>query len=286
MFLKKYINVLTIAGSDSSGGAGIQADIKTFSSLGCYGMSVITAITAQNTQIVSDILPLPAEIIKKQADAILSDIKVDAIKIGMLHSIETIRIVKNIIETNQLKNIILDPVMVATSGDLLISKDAIDVLIYELFPLVDIITPNQIEAEIILNTQLKTIDDLKNNVIQLLNYGNKSVLLKGGRLEGKYVYDFYCDLSDRKIHLFKNNKIDSHNTHGTGCSLSSAITAILAKENNLLTAVTKGIEYTHNAILEGQYVKTGNGHGPINHFFNPLKLIKTETNEIYKSTLG
>ena len=272
--MKTYKRVLTIAGSDSGGGARIQADLKTISSLGCYGTSVITAITAQNTIGVTAIHPVPPEIVGKQLDAVLSDIGTDAIKIGMLHSAEIIKTVASALKKFRLKKIVLDPVMVATSGDKLIEDHTVDALIGYLFPLAEIITPNIPEAEILTGSKILTRDDMNDSAIELLTYGSSSVLLKGGHLKGDVLYDIYVH-RDRKdsIRIFNNKFINTNNVHGTGCTLSSAIASFMAHGEATEIAVEKAIIYLHGAIQYGMNYATGHGHGPVNHFFNPQKLI-------------
>jgi hydroxymethylpyrimidine/phosphomethylpyrimidine kinase len=272
--MKTYKRVLTIAGSDSGGGAGIQADLKTISSLGCYGTSVITAITAQNTIGVTAIHPVPPEIVEKQLNAVLSDIGADAVKIGMLHSAEIIKTVAGTLKKFRLKKIVLDPVMVATSGDKLIEDNTVDALIGYLFPLAEIITPNIPEAEILTGSEIRTRDEMNYSALQLLNYGSKSVLLKGGHLKGDILYDIYVHkLRKDNIRIFNNRFINTNNVHGTGCTLSSAIASFMAHGEETEVAVEKAIIYLHGAIQHGMNYRTGHGHGPVNHFFNPQKLI-------------
>jgi hydroxymethylpyrimidine/phosphomethylpyrimidine kinase len=189
--MKKYKKVLTIAGSDSGGGAGIQADLKTISALGCYGTTAITAITAQNTIGVNAIYPIPADIVEKQIEAVVSDIGTDAVKIGMLHSVEIIMTVHKVLTKLKIKNIVLDPVMVAASGDKLIEENTLDALTGYLFPIVDIITPNIPEADILLGGIINKKDDMIESAGNLLKFGSKAVLLKGGHLKGKLLFDVY-----------------------------------------------------------------------------------------------
>jgi hydroxymethylpyrimidine/phosphomethylpyrimidine kinase len=272
--MKTYKKVLTIAGSDSGGGAGIQADLKTISSLGCFGTSVITAITAQNTIGVTAIHPVPPEIIEKQLNAVLSDIGTDAVKIGMLHSVEIIKTVAGALKKFKLKKIVLDPVMVATSGDKLIEDNTVSALIRYLFPFAEIITPNIPEAEILTGFKIITRDDMNDSALKLLTYGNSSVLLKGGHLKGDVLYDIYVHkVRKGNIRIFKNRYINTDNVHGTGCTLSSAIASFMAHGEETEVAVEKAINYLQGAIQHGMNYRTGHGHGPVNHFFNPKKLI-------------
>ena len=265
----RYVRVLSIAGSDSGGGAGIQADLKTFSALGCYGMTAIAAITAQNTCGVRAIHPVPAEMLKAQIDAVVQDIGVDAVKIGMLASPETVRVVADAIRSYQLPHVVLDPVMVATSGDRLIATETADALVRELFPLVELITPNLDEAGWLLERRIEGIAALDAAAQQLLALGAPAVLLKGGHLPGDWVVDLLVDrngLSQR----FESARIVTHNGHGTGCTLSSAIAAELAAGAELPQAVANARSYILGAIAAGAEVRTGSGHGPLNHGYAPL----------------
>ena len=271
--MKTYKKVLTIAGSDSGGGAGIQADLKTISSLGCYGTSVITAITAQNTLGVTGIHPIPADIVRKQLDAVLSDIGTDSVKTGMLHSAEIIKTVAKTLKKFRLKKIVLDPVMVATSGDMLIENNTVDALTEYLFPLAEIITPNIPEAEILTGKKIIDRDDMIDSALKLLDYGSESVLLKGGHLNGEILYDIYIHRDRRDdIRIFSNKFISTNNVHGTGCTLSSAIASFMAHGFETEDAVEKAIIYLHGAIQHGKDYRTGHGNGPVNHFYKPKKL--------------
>ncbi|MCF8233127.1 MAG: bifunctional hydroxymethylpyrimidine kinase/phosphomethylpyrimidine kinase [Bacteroidales bacterium] len=265
--IQYYKKALTIAGSDSGGGAGIQADLKAFSANGVYGMSAITAITAQNTEGVRDIHPVPVEIIESQIDSVMEDIGTDAVKIGMLHSSQVIKTVLRSLQKYQMHNVVLDPVMVATSGDKLLKDDAIETLIKELLPVASVITPNIPEAEIILDKKINTKEDFKNAARELSQTGAESVLLKSGHFKGNELTDiFYISSQDELIEIpFK--RIDTKNTHGTGCTLSSAVASWLALGYTLKEAIRKGMEYTHQAILEGSTYQIGKGHGPVHHFY-------------------
>ncbi|PWE00110.1 bifunctional hydroxymethylpyrimidine kinase/phosphomethylpyrimidine kinase [Marinilabilia rubra] len=266
--MKKYNTTLTIAGSDSGGGAGIQADLKTFSACGCYGMSVITAITAQNTQGVSDIYPVQISTIDKQLDAVLSDIGADAVKIGMLHSSEVINLVAEKIKEYNIKNLVIDPVMAATSGDKLLQDEAIAALKNELLPLAAIITPNIPEASILLGREIHSQLDLPEVAKQLSFNQNVSVLLKAGHLTEDELVDVFYDAEKEEIIRLPSHRIKTLNTHGTGCTLSSAIAAHLSKGKNLQTAVKQGKEYIDQAIKAGRDYQIGHGHGPVHHFHN------------------
>ncbi len=264
-----YLRVLSIAGSDSGGGAGIQADLKTFSALGCFGMTAIAAITAQNTCGVRAIHAVPAEMLKAQIDAVVQDIGVDAVKIGMLATPETVRVVADAIREYQLPHVVLDPVMVATSGDRLIAPETADALKSELFPLVELITPNLDEGGWLLGRSIDGLNALEDAARELLALGAPAVLLKGGHLPGDWVVDQLVErggLSQR----FESTRIVTHNGHGTGCTLSSAIAAELATGACLADAVARARSYILGAISAGAHVRTGAGHGPLNHGYAPV----------------
>jgi len=271
--MKKYKKVLTIAGSDSGGGAGIQADLKTISALGCYGTTAITAITAQNTLGVKAIYSIPPDIVEKQIEAVLNDIGTDAVKIGMLHSVGIIMNIHKVLTKLKVKNIVLDPVMVAASGDKLIEDNTLDALTGYLFPIADIITPNIPEADILLNGIITTKDDMVESAKNLLKFGSRAVLLKGGHMKGDILFDVYSGKNrNGDVKIFENRKIDTRNVHGTGCTLSSAIASFLARGYTMDTAVESAIGYLHSALDSGKEYITGHGHGPVNHLFNPEKI--------------
>jgi len=263
-----YPRVLSIAGSDSGGGAGIQADLKTFSALGCYGMTAITAVTAQNTLGVRAIHALPADMLAAQIDAVLEDIGADAVKIGMLHSPELVRVVAQAIQKFKLQRVVLDPVMVATSGDRLIAADTMAVLVNELFPLVSLVTPNLDEAEWLLGRPIDGIDALPAAAQALCDLGAQAALLKGGHLQGAQVVDVLLQPGQPLLTL-QSSRIESRNVHGTGCTLSSAIAAHLALGLPLQEAVQQGRQYIVAAIEAGAGIATGQGHGPLNHGHAP-----------------
>jgi hydroxymethylpyrimidine/phosphomethylpyrimidine kinase len=266
-----YPRVLSIAGSDSGGGAGIQADLKTFAALGCYGMTAITAITAQNTVGVRAIHGVPPEILKSQIEAVVEDIGVDAVKIGMLHSPEVVGVVAWAIRHYGLKQVVLDPVMVATSGDRLIAQETIQVLVRELFPLVSVITPNLDEAELLLGRSIDGLAALEPAAGELLALGTRAVLLKGGHLKGDQVVDVLLQPGQATLRL-ESARIDSRNVHGTGCTLSSAVAAHLALGFDLSTAVRQARDFILSAIASGAQVQTGHGHGPLNHGHAPVPM--------------
>ncbi len=277
-----YPRILSIAGSDSGGGAGIQADLKTCSALGCYGMTAITAITAQNTCGVQGIHAIPPEMLRQQIDAVVSDIGVDAVKIGMLHDPEVVHIVAQAIRQYRFKHIVLDPVMVATSGDALIARETIAVLVDELFPLVSVITPNLDEASLLLARPIQYVDELNTAAQDLQALGAPAVLLKGGHLaeqpngnsNGAQVTDvlLYAQDGEMRTQTYTNPRILSRNTHGTGCTLSSAIACYLALGESLPDAVAQARAYIVQAIEQGKNVHTGQGHGPLNHGFAPVAM--------------
>jgi hydroxymethylpyrimidine/phosphomethylpyrimidine kinase len=263
--------VLTIAGSDSGGGAGIQADLKTFAALGCYGTSAITALTAQNTVGVQGIHAVPAEFLKAQIQSVLDDIGVDAVKIGMLHAPGIVEVVAWAIDHYKLTNVVLDPVMVATSGDRLIASETVQVLVHELFPRVSVITPNLDEAALLLGRDIPNADALDIAAQDLLAMGARAVLLKGGHLAGDEVVDLLADASG-PLQRLASRRIASRNVHGTGCTLSSAIAAHLALGHGLSEAVSLARAFILEAIAQGADVTTGQGHGPLNHGFAPVPL--------------
>jgi len=270
----RYARVLSIAGSDSGGGAGIQADLKTFSALGCYGMTAITAITAQNTCGVTGIHGIPPEMLKAQIDAVVQDIGVDAVKIGMLHSPDVVHVVAEAIRTYQLPHVVLDPVMVATSGDRLIAQETVAVLVQELFPLAEVVTPNLDEAGWLLGRRIEGVEALELAAQDLLRLGARAALLKGGHLPGDWVVDVLAvqggEHAQGQGHRLQSQRIATHNGHGTGCTLSSAIAAQLALGQPLQQAVEQARAYILGAIAAGADVTTGHGHGPLNHGYAPV----------------
>jgi hydroxymethylpyrimidine/phosphomethylpyrimidine kinase len=265
----RYARVLTIAGSDSGGGAGIQADLKTFAALGCYGMSAITALTAQNTVGVQGIHAVPPAFLKSQLQSVIEDIGVDAVKIGMLHEPGVVEVVAWAIEHYHLQRVVLDPVMVATSGDRLIADATVRVLVDQLFPLATVITPNLNEAALLLERSIQSVDDLSAAAHALLAQGAQAVLLKGGHLPGEQVVDILARSGQADM-VLASTRIPSRNTHGTGCTLSSAIAAQLALGLPLEQAVRAARAYILAAIQAGASVQVGHGHGPLNHGHAPV----------------
>ncbi|MCA0937481.1 bifunctional hydroxymethylpyrimidine kinase/phosphomethylpyrimidine kinase [Vibrio alginolyticus] len=259
--------VLTIAGSDSGGGAGIQADIKAMSATGSFACSVITAITSQNTQGVSAIFPIPLEHVESQLDAVFTDLNIVAVKIGMLADANIIKVVANKIKQYQPKHLVIDPVMVATSGDLLLEHSAIDTLKHELIPLADIITPNLPEGAALTGKPVPTSEDEMSEMItDLRALGAKAVLLKGGHLEKDENSNDLLIMQDSS-ELISAKRFPTHNTHGTGCTLSSAIASYLGQEYDLPKAVYLAKQYISQAIAHADELDVGKGHGPVHHFF-------------------
>lgn len=270
-FTHQYPRLLTIAGSDSGGGAGIQADLKTFSALGCFGMSAITALTAQNTTGVRAIHGVPPDMLAGQIDAVVEDIGVDAVKIGMLHSPEVVQTVAEAIDRHALTRVVLDPVMVATSGAVLIDRPAIAALVRDLFGRAVLITPNLDEASLLVSRTLANEQDMQAAALELLAKGANAVLVKGGHLAGDVVSDL-LQVAGAAPHWMRAPRIATANTHGTGCTLSSAIAAYLALGHTLVDAVEAARLYVRGALAAGASVKTGQGSGPLNHGFAPLPM--------------
>jgi hydroxymethylpyrimidine/phosphomethylpyrimidine kinase len=270
MSQKKYYRALTIAGSDSGGGAGIQADMKTFAALGCYGLSVPVALTAQNTLKVAGIVNVDPDFVSLQIDTVMEDIGVDAIKIGMLGNVEVIRAVAARLEAFQPPNVVLDPVMVAKSGDKLLKDDAVEALVRKLFPLVDVVTPNLYEAEVLLGQTVATPEQMEKAGRRLLDMGPGAVLVKGGHGQSKNECSdclvARAPAGETLTEWFISRRIDTHNTHGTGCTFSSAIAAYLARGNSVRYSVSRAKEYISGAVEAGSVYRLGSGHGPVHHF--------------------
>ena len=259
--MKIKSKILIIAGSDSSGGAGIQADIKTVTALGGYAMTAVTAVTVQNTKGVSAVIPIKPKEIGKQILFTCKDIKPNAIKIGMLHSSQVIMSVVNALKKVKTSKIVLDPVMVAKGGARLINQSAIKTLKDKLIKKAYLITPNIPEAEVLTKTKIKNLEDMIHAANILIKFGVRNVLLKGGHRKSKYMEDIL--LNRKEIKIFKNKKIKTRNTHGTGCTLSSAIATFLSCGKPLKKSCELGIKYVNQAI--GSNPNYGKGHGPINH---------------------
>ncbi|WP_461535987.1 bifunctional hydroxymethylpyrimidine kinase/phosphomethylpyrimidine kinase [Spongorhabdus nitratireducens] len=258
---------LTIAGSDSGGGAGIQADLKAFSALQAYGCSVITALTAQNTQGVQGIFDVDPAFIALQLESVFSDLAVQAVKVGMLSRREVIQTVAEAIEKYQVSRLVLDPVMVATSGDLLLQKDAVDSLKSDLIPKAALITPNLPEAAVLLDTEVATTTAQMEAMIEpLMALGSQAVLLKGGHLQEGESVDLLHD--GKELHWLTAPRVETRNTHGTGCTLSAATAALLARGFDMKDAVFAAKDYISNAIAAADQQNIGKGHGPVHHFHN------------------
>ena len=269
----RYYTAMTIAGSDSCGGAGIQADIKTMSALGVYATSAITAITVQNTKGVYAIQEVKPEIVKGQIEAVMDDIHPDAIKIGMVNDTDTIHAIAETLAKykGKYQYLIIDPVMVSTSGSRLMQEDALDTFVKELLPLATLLTPNIPEAEILAGIKIQSTDDIKAAAAAISQLGCKYVLIKGGHFTGTEKIDYLFEDGKQKT-SYRGISIDTRNTHGTGCTLSSAITSYLAREFDMNTAIAMAKTYLSGAILAGKGVNIGEGHGPVNHFYEPKSL--------------
>jgi len=267
----EFLRVLAIAGSDSGGGAGIQADLKTLAALGCFGMTAITALTAQNTQGVRAIYGVPPEMLRDQIAAVMEDIGAHAVKIGMLHTPEIVQTVADAIDRHSLQNVVLDPVMIATSGAVLIDNPAIDLLVRELFPRAMLVTPNLDEASLLVGRPLHHERDMEAAAHELLAMGAQAVLLKGGHLAGDQVCDLFL-VKNSAPHWMRAPRIHTANTHGTGCTLSSAVAAHLALGAGLLDAVEAARYYVRAALEASATVRTGAGSGPLNHSHAPLTM--------------
>ena len=255
---------LSIAGFDGSGGAGLQADLKTFGALSCYGMTVLTALPVQNTMGVKNCYEIPLSAIYEQLEAIFEDITPDSIKIGMLFNKEIVELVADFLKEHaKVIPIVIDPVMVAKSGDYLLKPDAVNSLKENLLPLATIITPNLSESYALTNIK----NDQEAQALSLINLGAKAVLIKGGHLDGPQSNDLFMDKTKKSI-WFKSPRIDSKNTHGTGCTLSAAIAAYLALGKPLIESCGLAKEYLFNAIEAARISSVGKGHGPVNHFHN------------------
>ena len=267
MKFKEYKRVMTIAGSDPSGGAGVQADIKTISACGCYASSAIVAVVDENTVGVTDVYPIPAAFVAGQIRSILDDIGTDAVKIGMLHSSELIMTVRATLDRYpDITDIVLDPVMVATSGDPLLEEEAVATLREVLIPRSRVITPNIPEAEILLGQKINSQEELPEVAVELSRLG-ASVMLKAGHLSDERLIDIFYNADTKETIYLESKRIDTVNTHGTGCTLSSAIASFLAKGNSLNDSVKLAKDYISKAIESGAQYRIGKGHGPVNHFY-------------------
>lgn len=267
----RYICALTIAGSDSCGGAGVQADIKTMSALGVYAASAITSVTVQNTLGVQAIQAIQPEIVAGQIRAVMDDIKPTAIKVGMVNDQATILAIADTLQQYSPQKLVVDPVMVSTSGSMLMQEDALGTFCSRLLPMATLLTPNIPEAEVLSNLSISSTDDMDAAGRSILALGCKAVLIKGGHLEGRKVDKLY--LPNGEVCSFVHEAIATRNTHGTGCTLSSAIAAFMARGLALADAVAQAKTYLSQALEAGKDVHIGEGHGPVNHLFNPEKQI-------------
>lgn len=270
---KSYPKVLSIAGSDSSGGAGIQADLKTFSALGVYGATAITAVTAQNTQGVISQFALSPEMVSDQIKAVIDDIEPSVVKIGMLSNSDIVKVVAECLRHYRL-TVILDPVMVSSSGHRLLSIEAQELIKEHLLPLSTLVTPNIPEMAALTDMPLSSPEEKESAARYLLDMGAKAILVKGGHEEGRMKTDllFYYKDGEVELKTYTSETVSTKNIHGTGCTLSSAIAALMAKGVELNDAVAEAKRYVTQAIMAGSDVHIGYGFGPVNHFFNPQKL--------------
>lgn len=259
----RIAKVLVIAGSDSGGGAGIQADIKTLNSIGVFAMTAITSLTAQNTQGVFGIFDIPPEFVKRQIEVVMEDIGVDAIKTGMLSNKEIVEVVVESIKKYAIKNVVVDPVMKSQTGYDLIKEDARETLIEKLLPLALIVTPNKFEAEEISGIKIEKKEDIKRVIFEIKKRGSSWVLLKGGHFEGKSAIDYLSD--GERIYEIKSKRLNTLNTHGSGCTYASAIAGYIAKGFDVLTSVRKAKNFVYGAIKNS--LSIGKGRGPVNHFW-------------------
>lgn len=258
--------VLSIAGTDPSGGAGVHADLKAFSAHRAYGMAVVTALVAQTTTGVTDVRHVPPDFVAEQLETLLTDVRVDAVKIGMLGDAEVIKAVAEAIERYQLPNVVLDPVMVAKSGDRLLAAEAVEELRDVLIPRVDLITPNLPEAaDLLSESEVSDPGELAGQARRLAKLGAPQVLLKGGHLKGEVSTD--CLLVDGQPHTLPGQRIATTNDHGTGCTLSSAIAALRPQRPDWMVAVTEAKEYLAHALAASDLLDVGHGRGPVHHFY-------------------
>jgi hydroxymethylpyrimidine/phosphomethylpyrimidine kinase len=262
-----YVPVLAIAGSDSSGGAGIQADIKVISALGAYAASVITALTAQNTLGVQNIEKVSSVFVAQQLESVFSDINFKAVKIGMIHTIENVRVIASAIVKYKLKNIVIDPVMISKNGSRLIDVGTVFEMQNQLFPLVSLITPNLIEAENLSGIHISNFQDMEKVAISLGRNYKTNILIKGGHMNGPEASDVLYNDESNKCIWFRSNRIDTDHTHGTGCTYSSAIATCLAKGMILTDAIFAAKQYVVQTITAGKKRKLGHGIGPVDHFY-------------------
>ena len=270
--MKHYPCILSVAGSDCSGGAGIQADLKTISALGAYAATAITAVTVQNTCGVTAVHVLPPAVIEGQIEAVMTDLSPHAVKIGMVTDCETVRAIVRCLCLHRPPFVVFDPVMVSTSGQQLMDSAALEAVTNELMPCCTLITPNLPEAELLLGRSVSTPEEMCTAARHLLRYGSQAVLLKGGHLDGHLMTDVLQLGQLPEPYLFTAPRVESGNTHGTGCTLSSAIATYLALGHPLHQAVGMAKDYVRQALVSGKEVQTGAGNGPLNHLFNPCPM--------------
>ena len=263
-----YITTLTIAGSDSCGGAGVQADVKTMSALGCYAATAITAITVQNTLGVTAVHAVPPEIVAGQIRVVMDDIRPRAVKVGMVNDTATIIAIADALKNYDVEHIVVDPVMVATSGSRLMKDDAVEVFCKQLLPLAKLLTPNIPETEVLSGITVSDKESMDSAALRILQLGCSNLLVKGGHLEGKKIDRLYGEVEREYV----GENVVTRNTHGTGCTLSSAITSFLAQGLPVDAAIGAAKEWLTKALRAGADVEIGKGHGPVNHFFDPIKM--------------
>ncbi|GEM67641.1 hydroxymethylpyrimidine/phosphomethylpyrimidine kinase [Sphingobacterium mizutaii NBRC 14946 = DSM 11724] len=273
---KKYKvpTVLSIAGFDGSGGAGIQADTKTISSLGCYAMNVLTALPVQNTQGVKNIFDIPVEAVKEQLDCLFEDIYPDSIKIGMVHNSKLVQTIADFLKDYK-GSIVFDPVMVSTSGHRLIQEETIAAIKELLFPIAQIITPNLDEVSVLVGREISTVHAMEEVADEIQSLGCNAALLKGGHLQSDILTSILIQ-KNQAVQYFESKRVQTKNTHGSGCSLSSAIASFLARGYHLEQSTENALMYINSAIKGSKDLVIGKGNGPLNHFFNPQRLIKYE----------
>lgn len=270
--MNRYPTILTIAGSDSGGGAGIQADLKTIGALGGYGTSAITALTAQNTVEVRSVFPVPGHFLKEQLLAVLEDIQVDAVKIGMIRTVENALVIAEIMGQFRPGFVVIDPVITSSSGTKLATVEMISVFWEKLFPIATLVTPNIDEAKLLLSREINSLEMMQEAASEMIAKGCPAVLLKGGHMISEKLFDVLAQ-REKETLIFESDFIESPNLHGTGCTLSTAVTTFLAQGNSLPEAIIFAKEYISGAIEAGKDIKTGNGNGPLNHFFDPVKAV-------------
>ncbi|KTC72573.1 bifunctional hydroxy-methylpyrimidine kinase and hydroxy-phosphomethylpyrimidine kinase [Legionella birminghamensis] len=265
--MKKIACVLSIAGTDPSGGAGIQADIKTISATGAYAASVITALVAQNTCGVMAIEAVSADFIQQQLKAVFSDMEIAAVKVGMVYSKEAIEVIASWLKAAKQMPVVIDPLMFAKDNSSLMDKRSLSIFKTQLLPLASLITPNIPEAEMLCGKEITCCDDMQEAALAISQHYETNVLLKGGHLPGENSTDILCLHKPKQLFFFRQKRINTNNTHGTGCTLSSAIASFLAQKINLHSAIEQAKRYLTAAIVSGRHLKIGQGNGPVDHFF-------------------